>query len=75
MDAGFRDTVGAEVLTAAHQADGELGVDCAFRDAEFLGDFAMGEPLDSTQRDNLGAARRKGTHGVGQQFEFLFMAE
>src|SRR5688572_32047652 len=45
-NAGTGDTMGAEELAAANQADRELGVDGAFRDAEAFGNRAMRESLN-----------------------------
>ena len=75
MDASSHHAMGAQIAATPHDSDGELGVDRALGDAQPLGDRAMRQTLDPAQAQDLAATRRERAHRVGEQGEFLFMAE
>lgn len=63
--------VPSEKLDALAQADRTLRLDRALGDAETLGDLALREAVDFSQRDDLSAAIRERLNGLEQQPEIL----
>jgi hypothetical protein len=71
--AAFREAARAEVVAEAEHADGDLGVDGIFRDAELLRDLAVREAVKFAEGQHAAAAFGESLDGLGEQLKFLIM--
>jgi len=65
----------AEIIAQSQDPDGNLRVDGVGGDTELRGDLRMGEAVDPAEGQHVTTARRKGLDSLGEQLEFLIMAD